>query len=58
MPRSQISSSSSFSGMKTMKCFESILKKLYEKYMSLIAQNEILQIMAVLHSIGSDTKIN
>ena len=53
--RSQISSSS-FSELKT-KCFESGLKKSYDKHVSLNAQNENYLIMAlrVLPGIASDT---
>ena len=52
--RSQISSSS-FSELKKIKCFESALKS-YDMHMSLNAQNEILQIMAlkVWHGKASD----
>ena len=46
MTRSQISSSSSFSDLKMVKCFESGSKSLMTN-MSLNAQNEILQIMAL-----------
>ena len=52
--RSQISSSS-FSELKTIKCFEGGLKSLMSR-MNPNVQNEILQIMAlkVLHGIESD----
>ena len=54
--RSQISSSSSFSELKMMKCFESGLKSLMTSIWAPNAQNETLQIMAlkVQWGIASD----